>query len=94
MGAEKRKSRRRQVCQPALMVDDNGSVIGPCTLLDVSAGGARLSLPAEVTLPSEFVVLLSKYRGAAKRRCILTWTMGTQAGIRFPEPVERPVPKR
>ncbi len=86
MRAEKRKARRRQVYQPALMVHDDGSVIGKCTMLDVSAGGARLVLVAEINPPPEFTILLSRYRRAPKRRCVLAWKRGAQLGIRFPEP--------
>ena len=39
MGAELRKSTRRQVSQAALMIRHDGSIIGQCKMLDVSAGG-------------------------------------------------------
>jgi hypothetical protein len=85
MGVEKRKVRRRHVLQPALIIDDNGAVVGPCTMLDVSAGGAKLMLSTELTLPPTFVILLSKYSGALKRHCVVAWQKGRQVGIRFPE---------
>ena len=44
MGAEHRKLPRRKVEQLVLMTSDNGSIIGQCVMLDVSAGGARLKL--------------------------------------------------
>ena len=85
MGIDKRKERRRQIYQPALMINERGAVIGPCRILDVSAGGARLALNAEVDVPATFLILLSKYRGAPKRQCILSWKKGMQVGIRFQE---------
>jgi len=40
MGAEHRKFTRRTVEQPVLITSDDGAIIGQCTMLDVSAGGA------------------------------------------------------
>lgn len=90
MRADKRKDRRRQVAQPALLVQDSGAIIAPCTMLDVSAGGARLILPSEMDVPSQFVILLSKLHRAAKRHCYVIWTKGNQVGVRFPQPAKRP----
>lgn len=83
MSAELRKSPRRRVRQPALMVHDNGSMIGACTMLDVSAGGARLKLDVEIDVPTEFVLLLSRFDGSMRRRCAVAWKTEAQIGIRF-----------
>jgi hypothetical protein len=83
MGAEKRKSPRRRVRQPALMVDDNGGMIGACTMLDVSAGGARLKLDVEIDVPTEFILLLSRFNGSMRRRCTIAWQTEAQIGILF-----------
>jgi len=85
MGVEKRRHRRRQVAQPALIVSESGDVVGRCTMLDVSASGARLKLETKVELPSSFVILLSMYHPTTRRQCSLAWKNGTDVGIRFPE---------
>lgn len=83
MGAEHRKARRRLVSQPVLLVHCDGSMIGPSTMVDVSASGARLKLTAEVVVPSEFTLLLSKFDGSMRRRCATAWRTDTHVGIRF-----------
>ena len=83
MGAELRKAPRRQVSQQALMLREDGSIIGACTMLDVSATGARLKMPAEVAAPAEFILLLSKVNAAMRRRCAVTWHDKQTMGVRF-----------
>jgi hypothetical protein len=83
MGAELRKATRRNVALQTLMLRDDGTIIGPCTMLDVSASGARLKLPAEVAAPSEFVLLLSKVNAAMRRRCAVAWHDKQMIGVRF-----------
>lgn len=81
--AEHRKSRRRNVFQPALMVDYDGSIIGPCTMFDVSAGGARLKVGIETAIPPDFLLHLSKFDTTTSRRCAVVWRIKAETGIRF-----------
>jgi hypothetical protein len=83
MGKEQRKAQRRHISQPVLMVDKAGAVVASCTMLDVSAGGARLKLAKDVTVPSEFTLLLSKFDPDARRRCALAWRTDAHAGVKF-----------
>lgn len=83
MGAELRKSTRRHISQSVLMVRHDGSIIGQCKMLDVSAGGARLKLETEVETPSEFVLLLSKIDPKMRRNCIVAWRDTVNVGVRF-----------
>lgn len=83
MDAEHRKSRRRQVSQPALMVDNDGSIIGPCTMFDVSAGGARLKVDIEIAIPPDFILQLSKFSASTRRHCAVVWRLKAETGIRF-----------
>jgi hypothetical protein len=83
MGAEHRKLARRKVEQLVLMTSDNGSIIGQCTMLDVSAGGARLKVEGDVTVPDQFTLFLSKIDGRLKRRCVIAWRKEKQIGVRF-----------
>ena len=83
MGAEHRTLARRKVEQLVLMAADNGSIIGQCTMLDVSAGGARLKVDGDVTVPEQFVLFLSKIDGRLKRRCVIAWRKEKQIGVRF-----------
>jgi hypothetical protein len=83
MGAEHRTSTRRRVEQPVLMTSETGSIIGQCTMLDVSAGGARLKIDGDLTVPDQFILFLSKIDGRLKRRCVITWRKEKQIGVRF-----------
>ena len=83
MGAENRKFPRRRVEQSVLMTADNGSIIGQCTMLDVSAGGARLKLDGDLTVPEHFTLFLSKVDGRLKRQCVVAWRKDKQMGVRF-----------
>jgi hypothetical protein len=71
------------VNQPVLMMGDGGTMIAPCTMVDVSAGGARLRLDAEVPVPNEFNLMLSKFNAGLMRRCLIAWRDERQMGVRF-----------
>ena len=81
MGKENRKSRRRAVHQPAIMLAGDGSLLGKCLMADVSAGGARLE-QATAEVPQQFVLVLSR-DGRLRRRCQVTWQSGATIGVRF-----------
>jgi hypothetical protein len=83
MGAQQRKFSRRKVEQSVLMMSDEGSIIGPCTMLDVSEGGARLKLGSNLAVPEHFTLLLSKIDGRLKRHCVVAWRKEKQLGVRF-----------
>ena len=83
MGAEHRKSTRRRVEQSVLIRSVEGAIIGQCTMLDVSAGGARLKLSGETSAPELFTLLFSKLDSALKRHCVVAWRKDRQLGVRF-----------
>jgi hypothetical protein len=56
MGIENRKHPRRHVQQFGMIL----SALGRCTMLDVSATGAQLSVNTTSELPNEFTLVLSK----------------------------------
>jgi hypothetical protein len=82
MGQEYRKSPRRSVHQPAVMVGRDGSILGACTMSNVSAGGARLEPRNAVTVPDSFTLLLSP-TGSLRRQCKVVWRSETAIGVRF-----------
>lgn len=83
MGAELRKATRRNVSQQALMLRDDGSIVGPCIMLDVSASGARLKIAAGIETPAEFTLLLSKVNAAMRKHCVVAWRKDGYLGVRF-----------
>ena len=83
MSIERRKHPRRAVRQPVTIVQKDGAIIAPCTMLDVSAGGARLKLDAPTSVPNEFILQLSEFGPRLIRRCLIAWRDERQMGVRF-----------
>ena len=83
MGVQHRKSTRHRVEQLVLMKSVEGAIIGQCTMLDISPGGARLKLSEEAAVPDLFTLLLSKLDGKLKRHCVVAWRKDKQLGVRF-----------
>src|SRR4051794_2240313 len=83
MGAEHRKFTRRQVEQSVLIRSIEGAIIGQCTMLDISSGGARLKFEADAGVPELFTLFLSKLDGHLKRNCVVAWRKNKQVGVRF-----------
>jgi PilZ domain len=82
MTAERRMSVRRNVHHPGLMVGIDKSIIGPCTVCNVSATGARLKLEMSEGVPDEFELLLSR-NAPLHRRCKVVWRSESNIGVRF-----------
>ncbi len=83
MALENRKYTRRSVYQPAVMVKGDGSILGKCLMLDVSASGAKLQRATADPLPPQFVLVLSR-DGRLRRQCMVVWQSGKTVGVRFP----------
>jgi PilZ domain len=91
-GAEKRKTGRVEFSRgiPVRIVAIDGTWSRDCLMLDVAAGGAKLTVKESVTGLNlkEFFLVLST-TGAAYRRCELVWLNGDQLGVRFLEATDR-----
>jgi len=82
MTSEKRVKIRRSVRQGGRILAVDGSELGPCMMVDLSAGGARLLLATPDPLPSRFFLILSR-DGALRRLCSVAWQTETKAGVEF-----------
>lgn len=82
MGAEHRKLSCRKVEQSALMKSVEDGIVGRCTMLDISSGGARLKVDTATEVPKLFT-LLSKLDGKLKRHCVVAWRKDKQVDVRF-----------
>jgi hypothetical protein len=71
----------------ANMMAIDGTWRRPCSMLDVSDTGARLSIDGSVEglAMKEFFLVLSTM-GKAYRRCELAWVNGDQVGVHFIKP--------
>jgi hypothetical protein len=79
---EARKSRRRIVRHPAMILNSDKSIIGQCTMLDVSANGAKIKLQVGDQVPDKFILVLSK-GGKVSRLCKVSWRKETEIGVQF-----------
>jgi hypothetical protein len=87
MLADKRKTPRRAIHYPALIVA-GGMGARSCLLTNISETGARLRMPAGAELPDTFMLQLGDDR-APHRQCHVVWRRDGEAGIRFERPVRR-----
>jgi len=78
---EARKKKRRQLRHDASIVAE-GRLVALCQVRDVSEGGARLVLDAEMELPKEFDLILTR-NGRVRRRCLSVWSDGVETGVCF-----------
>jgi hypothetical protein len=83
VGSEHRKAQRRQISHPALILRPDGSAVGTCTLLDVSASGARLKMESVPGVPAEVTLVLSRFYAPIQRKCLVVWRKDHQLGVRF-----------
>lgn len=85
-GPEQRKSQRVvfERGYPVNIMAIDGTWRRGCTMLDVSEGGARLTVEGSVQglFLKEFFLLLSS-TGLAFRRCELAWVNGEELGVYF-----------
>ena len=79
---EMRSNKRHRVLQGARILRADGSVIGACRMIDISATGAKLEVKESETLPDYFILLLS-HDGRLRRQCSIVWRSDTTVGVEF-----------
>jgi PilZ domain len=82
MTKENRKSLRRTVQHNAAILNSDGSILGGCAMMDVSAQGAKLVVQGEIEIPDEFVLLLTR-GGKVRRQCKVAWRKEDEIGVKF-----------
>ena len=82
MSNERRRAQRQDMRWEALIVGNEGSIVARCMMINVSASGAKLILPASTEVPDFFVLVLSK-NGEVRRQCEVTWRREKSVGVRF-----------
>jgi PilZ domain len=85
MDYERRMAPRKNVRHSALVIRLDDSIVDTCTVSNISARGAQLSLAVTNNFPNEFNLVLSK-GGAVRRRCEVVWQNETHVGVRFVVP--------
>lgn len=82
MSPEHRQSIRRKVRNGARVVRPDGTALGSCLMIDLSATGAHLRVQSPEALPDQFILLLS-HDGRLRRECAVAWRSTTSVGVRF-----------
>jgi hypothetical protein len=88
MGIENRKSIRRVIGLNAALFDEQQSMLGTCTIRDMSGHGAMLKLSAATSVPDEFILVLSR-DGNVRRRCRIVRRTESEIAAQFV--AEKPV---
>jgi hypothetical protein len=83
MGIEKRRFHRVRpaglVPRTGMMFADLKSPASPCTVIDISAGGACLDVPGSAPIPRRFTL----NHAGTKKSCYLVWQKGRRIGVSF-----------
>jgi hypothetical protein len=82
MAKDKRKARRKHLHYSA-WIGEGDQLLQGCIVADISESGARLDCGDPVSVPDEFVLILSDRHDAARRHCRVVWRSETQIGIEF-----------
>ena len=78
---ERRPTRRRRTLLAGRVCFDAGSEIFDCTIRNLSASGARITVPKDQPLPK--TLYLIKLRDRVAFEATVVWTKGTEAGLAF-----------
>lgn len=88
MQTPQRPENRRRFARvaPSGLVSKTGTIIVdpkkptiPCTVIDLSAGGACLDLAEPDKLPKRFIFM----HGGTKKHCLLVWKGRRRIGVQF-----------
>ena len=83
---EQRAHPREEVLRPGVIVHGRSGRSLPCTIIDISAGGARLLLDAP-DLPEKGLTLIDQ-RHHSLADCGVVWRKGNFVGVMFTPPAE------
>jgi PilZ domain len=86
-GRERRAPRERAFLT-ARIAYNNGSLTLPCTVMQISTTGAKISVPAETNLPELFHISIPQKSVDCRARLI--WRRGDMAALAF-TPVDAPI---
>ena len=85
MSNERRRALRQSMRLEAMIFDLEGSMVGPCMMMNISVSGAKLILQEPAEVPDCFVLVLSR-KGGVRRQCEVTWRSEASIGVRFVSP--------
>ncbi len=87
-----RRAPRERAFLAARISYSNGAMSTPCTVMQISATGAKLNIPAAISLPDAFQIAIPQK--SVDCLATLVWRRGDVAGVAFQRveaPEEQPV---
>jgi hypothetical protein len=91
MTTDRRQKIRRTLRVKGFLLRGDDVDALPCTLVDISATGARLMTKEVKDVPDEFTIALTP-SGNPRRKCRVVWRGDEDIGVAFE--VEKPAPER
>jgi hypothetical protein len=82
MSSDKRKDLRQPLRYPAEIDIGDGSPPKPCLISNVSASGAKVTIPNANEIPDRLFLILAPEQGT-RRRCIVVWRSPDALGLEF-----------
>lgn len=73
---------RYRIGIPTVLMANESDVITVAKIADMSAAGAKLILPSDVEVPTNFVMAIASKAGP-RRNCEVVWRTGNALGVRF-----------
>jgi hypothetical protein len=80
--ARKKRDTRKSVRQPAWITLDGGFATRPCTVIDLSATGARIETEDSREAAAGFRLAFSR-DARSGRQCKVVWRRGRTLGVEF-----------
>lgn len=90
---KRRRDRKRTSMEAKIIPADKSRTVAAATVVDLSPGGAKLSVRNPLAVPAEFTLVLPAFpRG---RKSVIAWRGRSEVGVRFCEDeAVRPGPHR
>jgi hypothetical protein len=89
---DKQRAPRRRVLKAGIVAFNDRHSTLPCTVRNVSDTGALIRMPATLSPPDTFDLIIEL--DGLEASCTVMWRKGEDVGVRFDEPPRRIAPKR
>jgi hypothetical protein len=80
--APKKREVRKSVRQPGWITLDGGFAARPCTVLDLSSAGAKITVDDPHAVPAKVKLAFSR-DARTGRTCEVVWRRGKTLGVKF-----------
>jgi PilZ domain len=82
IAAKKKREVRKSVRQSAWITLDGGFAVRPCTVMDLSTAGAKVTVDDAATVPNRLRLAFSR-DARTGRTCDVVWRRGKTLGVKF-----------